>query len=66
MHSPHDLDRRTQLATICKCLPTVFAFVRLVTSVTALVAVQGRLSSKRLATDGATEVFVCILTLERA
>lgn len=58
IRSLRDGGQRTQLATISKRLPTVLAFVWLVASVTALVPVQGCLSSKGLAADRATEVFI--------
>ena len=52
------VERRTQLATIGKCLSTVFALVWLFSSMTTLMAVQGCLSSKILSTDRAPEIFV--------
>jgi len=50
--------RHTQFTAICKRLSTVFALVRFVAAVAALMSIQSGLPSKCLATHGAPEILI--------
>ena len=56
--------RHTQFTTICKGLSTVFALVRFVAAVAALMSIQSGLPSKGLAAHGAPKVLIWKLECE--